>query len=595
MNKDDLKISQAEFDKTKVSRLSDRPNVGYGYGGRALSAQELKERYDASAVLIREHFNALIDALAGVDENGERIPGVADLIMTGIAAGYSLGDLFSGLGDGSAMQKIKAGIDNYSVKGYMQYLATRLADKLEAARVDVAVEGLEHGQNPTVSWQMTGEGEDKRVLLTFAIPEGKEGEDGKDGTSGVYVGSGPMPEDCNIKIDPSEESEGGISDGAVAFGVNTMAGSWGFRITASSGTSGGKGTYTLEGYESGYDEGDTFSLCVYNAEDGNECIYDLRGTISAINGNEITVENFVAVKAVTDPNGDKNTLWVVDKPEVGIVDIGVCAVAMGHNTRAVGGYSRAGGADTQALGKYAHTEGVSTKAHYAAHAEGRFNEATGQSSHAEGFNTKATGDKAHSEGSNTTASGMSAHTEGNGTTASGARSHAEGENTHATEKAAHSEGNGTEAIAEGAHAEGITTHAKGKASHAEGKNSVANGEQSHAEGDKTSTGTSARGAHSEGINTSATGVAAHAEGYDTAAEAKMSHAAGEGTIARSARQYVCGMYNEIDEKGDYAFIVGNGKNDKERTNAFAVKWDGTLVAGGVAITPAQLTKLLASI
>ena len=176
MNKDDLKISQAEFDKTKVSRLSDRPNVGHGYGGRAFSAQELKERYDASAVLLREHFNALIDALAGMDENGERIPGVADLIMTGIAAGYSLGDLFSGLGDGSAMQKIKVGIDNYSVKGYMQYLATRLADKLEGSRIEATAKTLPHGEEPTVSAHMDGQGEGKTLHFDFGIPEGKKGE-----------------------------------------------------------------------------------------------------------------------------------------------------------------------------------------------------------------------------------------------------------------------------------------------------------------------------------------------------------------------------------------------------------------------------------
>lgn len=184
MNKDDLKISQADFDKTKVSRLSDRPNVGYGYGGRALSAQELKERYDASAVLIREHFNALIDALAGMDENGERTEGVADLILTGIAASYTLADLFAGLGDGSAMQYIKAGIDNYSVKGYLQYLATRLADKLEGSRIEATAQMLENGKAPTVSVRMDGQGEDKTVRFDFGIPEGKEGKEGPQGIPG---------------------------------------------------------------------------------------------------------------------------------------------------------------------------------------------------------------------------------------------------------------------------------------------------------------------------------------------------------------------------------------------------------------------------
>lgn len=32
-----------------------------------------------------------------------------------------------------------------------------------------------------------------------------DGQDGKDGASGVYVGSGEMPENCNVQIDPNEE------------------------------------------------------------------------------------------------------------------------------------------------------------------------------------------------------------------------------------------------------------------------------------------------------------------------------------------------------------------------------------------------------
>jgi hypothetical protein len=135
-------------------------------------------------VLIREHFNALIDALAGMDENGERIPGVADLILTGIAASYTLADLFAGLGDGSAMQYIKAGIDNYSVKGYLQYLATRLADKLEGSRIEATAQMLENGKAPTVSVRMDGQGEDKTVRFDFGIPEGKEGKEGPQGIPG---------------------------------------------------------------------------------------------------------------------------------------------------------------------------------------------------------------------------------------------------------------------------------------------------------------------------------------------------------------------------------------------------------------------------
>lgn len=126
MNKDDLKILQSEYDKTRVSRLPDRPNVGRAMGGQGLSAQELKERLDASSSLIVERFNALIEALSGVDEDGERCEGVADLMMTGLGDGYSLADLFAGLASGEAAQRVKSGIDQYSIKGFLEYLKQQL-------------------------------------------------------------------------------------------------------------------------------------------------------------------------------------------------------------------------------------------------------------------------------------------------------------------------------------------------------------------------------------------------------------------------------------------------------------------------------------
>jgi hypothetical protein len=183
MNKDDLKISQAEFDKTKISRLSDRPNVGTAFGGQALSAQQLKERYDAAPALIRERFNALIDAMAGFDENGNRVGGVADLILTGLAQGYTLADLLAGFRDGKAMQYIKAGVDRegfeeYTVKGYLQYLSRELGEKLEAANVEAKAHRLDSDQDPTVKVTMTGEGEDAKVMFDFGVPEGKPGEGG---------------------------------------------------------------------------------------------------------------------------------------------------------------------------------------------------------------------------------------------------------------------------------------------------------------------------------------------------------------------------------------------------------------------------------
>ena len=65
-------------------------------------------------------------------------------------------------------------------------------------------------------------------------------------------------------------------------------------------------------------------------------------------------------------------------------------------------------------------------------------------------------------------------------------------------------------------------------------------------------------------------------------------AIGDGTIAASKDQVVIGSFNVADfsetknpnDKGDYAFIVGNGTNEKQRSNAFAVDWNGTVTVNG---------------
>ena len=187
---------------------------------------------------------------------------------------------------------------------------------------------------------------------------------------------------------------------------------------------------------------------------------------------------------------------------------------------------------------------------------------------------KANGGSAHVDGSNNTASGEAAHVEGNETTASGNYAHAEGYHAIASGAEAHAEGTGTTASSEAAHAEGTGAIASGRYSHAEGSSTAASGGSAHA----------------EGTSTVASGVAAHA--------------AGNRTIAATKSQTVVGEYNVEDnpnddhtERGNYAFIVGNGTSNNARSNAFAIDWDGNLVlfnAGTpVVLTPAKLAQLIA--
>ena len=233
------------------------------------------------------------------------------------------------------------------------------------------------------------------------------------------------------------------------------------------------------------------------------------------------------------------------------------------------------GYNCQAIATYAHAEGLNTIASQScAHSEGSSTEASGFYSHAEGYGTKAIGPRSHAEGENTEASNYDSHAEGFYTTASGNYSHAEGYYSTASGEASHVEGYYTTASNNRSHAEGDYTKAIGYSSHAEGTNSVASNYASHAENRSTASG---EYSHAEGRST-ASGSCSHAEGYYTEASGDYSHSSGQSTIASGACQMAVGKYNVSDETS--LFIVGNGKNTLNRSNAFSVDSDGNANVSG---------------
>ena len=175
-------------------------------------------------------------------------------------------------------------------------------------------------------------------------------------------------------------------------------------------------------------------------------------------------------------------------------------------------------------------------------------------------NNKAYGTYAHAEGTNTKASGTASHAEGKKTIAVNNYDHAEGYNTKASGTASHAEGDSTKASGFYSHAEGIKSTASGNSAHAEGYSTTASGVQSHA----------------EGKNTTASGAQSHSEGEYTTASGVQSHAEGCYTKAASDYQHAQGKYNVEDTTGKYAFIIGNGDADANRSNAFAIDWDGKI-------------------
>lgn len=256
------------------------------------------------------------------------------------------------------------------------------------------------------------------------------------------------------------------------------------------------------------------------------------------------------------------------------------AHAENYQTLASGSGSHAEGQNTEASGIHSHAEGDTTKAiGEASHAEGYGSIANEFYSHAEGVSTKATGKRSHAEGNITEASGENAHVEGYQSVASGVSAHAEGFNTQATNYSTHAEGGSAKATGEVSHAEGQSTEASGAKSHAEGNSTKAIGDNSHAEGNVSQ----AKGisSHAEGERAWAVGTCSHAEGVSTNAGGEYSHASGYATKADNMASFVCGRYNKqlavgtswSSITGD-VFVVGNGHDDGDRTNAFRVTYQG---------------------
>lgn len=92
---------------------------------------------------------------------------------------------------------------------------------------------------------------------------------------------------------------------------------------------------------------------------------------------------------------------------------------------------------------------------------------------------------------------------------------------------------------------------------------------------------SGRYAFAQGAYTHSDGTASVAMGYATQASADYSFAQNYRTIAASKHQTVIGRRNVEDSSDTYAFIIGNGTSDTARSNAFAMRWDGTCDVGNM--------------
>ena len=76
------------------------------------------------------------------------------------------------------------------------------------------------------------------------------------------------------------------------------------------------------------------------------------------------------------------------------------------------------------------------------------------------------------------------------------------------------------------------------------------------------------------VNNTGEGYYTHAEGYNTHAIGDYSHSSGYNTNANSNYMTVIGKYNKISETEHYLFVVGNGTDNDNRSNALIVDING---------------------
>ncbi len=299
---------------------------------------------------------------------------------------------------------------------------------------------------------------------------------------------------------------------------------------------------------------------------------------------------------------------------IGTTASGLVSIAIGDYTSASGSHSTAMGRNTTASAENSTAMGSRTTAsNFAATAMGELTVANGGASTAMGYNTLANGNRSTAMGEFTTAGGNYSTALGSYTIAISDYSTAIGLGTRASGYASTAMGNDTKADGHYSTAMGYNTTASGQYSTAMGSSTTASSYYSTAMGYNTTAdnlfstamgyGTSASGSASiaMGYNTSARNNYSTALGYCTRSSGNASTSMGSNTIANGwgatslgestqAQSYasvVLGRFNVVDGDSlnwvstDPLFVIGNGADASNRSNALIVYKNGNMNVNGI--------------
>lgn len=413
---------------------------------------------------------------------------------------------------------------------------------------------------------------------------------------------------------------------------------------------GGKGYRILSDYDPVTKSENTYTLTTV---EGLEVGMNVCARLSSVNFESMTIESIIpsenrivvsgwrqiGVEANPDPNIPENYLIVVGRPDLGDMEVGFNAIAIGEGCISQDRDTATFGRDNKAVQQYAFITGRENIGGYACLVGGRGNivigncngsigrkntvtgeaatsfgweniskefaansrgyktQANAKFSDTSGCGTKANGEASQAGGIETEANGEASKTGGIETKANGRGSRADGAYCESDGNYSSTDGYATKASGDCANASGQDTDASGDYSNAQNKNTVASGPFTSSSGFGTEASGEAATAMGEftkatsactlshGYKTEASGVCSRAGGSTCKVPGQNSNAEGYGLIASGFNQTVIGSCNIEDTSNKYVFIAGNGNGLDNPSNAHTLDWNGNAwFAGSVEAT-----------
>lgn len=303
-----------------------------------------------------------------------------------------------------------------------------------------------------------------------------------------------------------------LSIASSAFGQGTKAGGKGFKITAATKIDDTTGIYTLTsvtGLEAGMEYNVRLTFAKYKC-----------GKILSISGTTITVDGYpnIALSTKQDTDYDKNNyLTIIDRPDLGDIDVGFFTAAFGENCIAQDRSGFVAGRLNTVVGEYGVALGRGNTVGCAGFVAGRENTVLGDMSLTAGQANTATGNVSSALGRQNIVSGTASFVQGFKNTVSG-----------------------------------IYSSAFGIQNEVSGNQSIAIGYNNKDLSDSSFVG----GASSKVL-----------QGHN------VSLVFGTSLLSGAPRQTIFGTFN--DSTSSAKFIFGNGTSESNRKNAFEIFEDGT--------------------